>query len=142
MSQGHNAGECINCGKPVNIYKRNQMLAGMCFECLEKESKVFFYIPTLKVFDMDAEPVIRDNKAMLVVKTICDDQETTKQVDSKQLRELADYLDYNTKLARINKGKVKMEGGTPPTRHIQGCRYDKKTRAEIEELDKFAEESK
>ena len=64
MSQGHDVHECIDCGQPINIYKREQLLAGMCSKCVEKEKKI---------------PI------------------------------------------------------------FEKCRYDKKTRAKLEELDKFAE---
>ena len=40
MSQGHNVHECIDCGQPINIYKREQLLAGMCSNCVEKEKKI------------------------------------------------------------------------------------------------------
>ena len=40
MSQGKDVHKCINCGKPINIYKREQLLAGLCSKCVEKEKKV------------------------------------------------------------------------------------------------------
>jgi len=53
MSQGKDVHECIDCGQQINIYKREQLLAGMCSKCVEKEKKVplwsEYYHESLKV---------------------------------------------------------------------------------------------
>ena len=66
----------------------------MCSKCLEKEKEIPLKIPMFKVFDMDAKPVIKNNnKVAIVVETLQDSEETTLQVNSLQLRIIANYLD-------------------------------------------------
>ena len=108
MSRAEFIDECIDCGKKIH---NSDCRFFLCPECREKEKRIplwteaYHQTPTLKVFDMDAKLVVKNNNIYVVVKTMCDGEETTQQVNSKQLREFADYLDYNTKLARINNGK-------------------------------------